>query len=87
MYAFSHEFHTFPVTEGNEIQHIYSRSRPPQESSPTTQNLNIPTQRKMQILKTSSLFVTSDQRILKTQPRKTGILRNALINLCKNAHK
>ena len=21
---FSHEFHTFPVTEGNEIQHLYS---------------------------------------------------------------
>ena len=23
MYIFSREFHTFPVTEGNEIQHIY----------------------------------------------------------------
>ena len=27
--------------------------------------------------------MTLDQRILKTQPRKTGISRNALINLCK----
>ena len=23
MYIFSHKFRTFPVTEGNEIQHIY----------------------------------------------------------------
>ena len=33
MYAFSREFHTFPVTEGNEIRHIYFQSQ--QESSPT----------------------------------------------------
>ena len=32
---FSHKFHTFPVTEGNKIWHIYSSSRPQQESSPT----------------------------------------------------
>ena len=35
------KFCTFPVTEGNKIWHIYSSSRPQQESSPTTQNLNI----------------------------------------------
>ena len=29
MYIFSHEFHTFPVTEGNEIWHIYSSSKTP----------------------------------------------------------
>ena len=34
------EFCTFPVTEGNKIQHIYSSLQPQQESSPTTQNLN-----------------------------------------------
>ena len=33
MYAFSREFCTFPVTEGNKIRHIYSSSRPQQESS------------------------------------------------------
>ena len=46
MCVFSCKFHTFPVTEGNKIQHIYSSSRPQQEISPTTQNSNISTNKK-----------------------------------------
>ena len=53
------EFRTFPVTEGNEIRHSFQITTQ-QESSPKTQ-----------ILGTAKLFVTSDQRIPKTQPRKT----------------
>ena len=29
MYAFSHKFHTFPVTEGNEIRHILFQFKTP----------------------------------------------------------
>ena len=46
---FSLKFCTFPVTEGNEIQHIYSSLQPQQESSPTTENLNISGCRKTRI--------------------------------------
>ena len=37
---FSHEFHTFPVTEGNEIQHLYSFVTPTRKLTHNTNFAN-----------------------------------------------
>ena len=70
------KFHTFPVTEGNEIQHIYSSSRPQQRK--LTHNIKFKhfhMQKDMNFRNTIIIRDFGPRESSKTKPRMAGIAK------------